>query len=366
MNHVTLLVGGAERSFDAALVRSWCRCGECGDTTTGKRWVSPTDIPADVQPARVEQSGSRVQVDWSDGHRSAFDLDLVIAPMPAGGPSPSMPIGPIPRFDHAALMADDAVLFDAVGALATAGVIHVVDGPAEAVATVPFAERFGPIRVTSYGQVQVFITDTEARTAAHTGVGQHPHTDEPFRYCPPGFLFFHSVESAPPGEGTSTLVDGFAAAERLRATDPAAFDWLAATPVEFHRRHEHDVSFSTRSRVITTSPEDGAVEALRINHRCLAPVDPDGADARRTLEAIRALSEIVEDPDNHTRLHLEAGEFLVFDNHRIMHGRTAFSDVHPRHLRSCNVDRDEVHSRYRVLGEQLGRPLVRLARGAVS
>ena len=38
------------------------------------------------------------------------------------------------------------------------------------------------------------------------------------------------------------------------------------------------------------------------------------------------------------------------DNHRVLHGRTAFdADSGRRHLQGCYVDRDELRSRLRVL-----------------
>ena len=47
---------------------------------------------------------------------------------------------------------------------------------------------------------------------------------------------------------------------------------------------------------------------------------------------------------------LRAGDMLVFNNQRLMRGRTA---VNPgsskRHIRSCHVDLDEFYSRLRIL-----------------
>jgi len=44
------------------------------------------------------------------------------------------------------------------------------------------------------------------------------------------------------------------------------------------------------------------------------------------------------------------GEMLVFNNQRLMHGRTAFDPANSkRHIRSCHVDLDEFYSRLRIL-----------------
>ena len=46
------------------------------------------------------------------------------------------------------------------------------------------------------------------------------------------------------------------------------------------------------------------------------------------------------------RFMMRAGDLVVFDNQRILHGRTAFASArHPRHLQGCYLTRDSVFSR---------------------
>jgi gamma-butyrobetaine dioxygenase len=45
---------------------------------------------------------------------------------------------------------------------------------------------------------------------------------------------------------------------------------------------------------------------------------------------------------------------VVFDNQRILHGRTAFSSArHARHLRGCYLSRDSVYSETALLRRKL-------------
>jgi gamma-butyrobetaine dioxygenase len=51
---------------------------------------------------------------------------------------------------------------------------------------------------------------------------------------------------------------------------------------------------------------------------------------------------------------MRAGDLAVFDNQRILHGRTPFSSSkHPRHLRGCYLTRDSVYSGAALLRRQL-------------
>jgi len=366
VEQIPVRLDDADVEMSAAIVRSWCACELCGETRTGLRWASFTDVPTDLTAASIEQTGNQLSIRWSDGHESEIDLELVKASAAQSVSHAPRSVAPIVEtLKYADVVGTDAGLYRVLDNLISNGVAHISGGPTEPDSTATFAELFGPIHVTSYGKVQVFITSPDARTAAHTGAAQHPHTDEPYRYSPPGYLFFHSIVSAPDGEGTSKLADGFAAAEMLRDLDPAAFSTLTDVPVLSHRQHEDEVRFATRSRVISLD-DDGEVQAIRINMRCLAPLDPFEPRADEVFHAITEFCKIIEDPENQTLLHLNAGDFLIFDNNRTMHGRTVFSDSSARHLHSCHVDKDAMHSTYRLLADKLQRPVSGLAQGPVT
>ncbi len=71
--------------------------------------------------------------------------------------------------------------------------------------------------------------------------------------------------------------------------------------------------------------------------------------------ALRGLLEITYDEDEQLVLPLEVGDVLIFNNQRVMHGRTAFDRGEGgRHLRTCSVDLDEFHARLRMLSRRLG------------
>jgi gamma-butyrobetaine dioxygenase len=66
--------------------------------------------------------------------------------------------------------------------------------------------------------------------------------------------------------------------------------------------------------------------------------------------AYRAFMALTRDAAFHLTLKLRAGEMVVFDNRRVLHGRDAFDpSTGRRHLQGCYVDRGEMLSRLRVL-----------------
>ncbi len=69
--------------------------------------------------------------------------------------------------------------------------------------------------------------------------------------------------------------------------------------------------------------------------------------------AHRELCRLMVAEENQVSFQLQAGQSVLFDNHRVLHSRTEFSDPE-RFLQICNVDRESFHQRLRLLADKLG------------
>ena len=85
---------------------------------------------------------------------------------------------------------------------------------------------------------------------------------------------------------------------------------------------------------------------MHYNSRSIAPLRLAAARARRrSTRPTGASRPLLREPRFQLKLRLADGELVVFDNQRILHGRTAFSSArHARHLRGCYLTRDSVYS----------------------
>ncbi len=97
---------------------------------------------------------------------------------------------------------------------------------------------------------------------------------------------------------------------------------------------------------------DGAFLAIRLaTHRKLRddfrgfPIAPREAWRR----AYNQLAALINAPENGTQFKLAAGEMMIMDNRRILHGRLAFEDTGARHLQGAYADCDGVLSALAVL-----------------
>lgn len=349
---------GARGSVSARVLRFACDCEMCGDVGSGKRWLPPHKVCAETRALKLVMPGPNVvSVTWEDGHKSAYALTEIQAlaePDAAPARFSAEPWGAcltdrIVRVDCAAALEEDAALFSALKALRDDGIVMLTEVPRRPEDTLAIASRFGPVRQTSYGQVFDLVSKPNSRVAGETSRAQLAHTDEPFRYAPPGFIVFHAIETAAAMGGTSIMVDGFKVAQTLKESRPEAFDLLTRAGVTHRRHHEGEVHFETESHVISLDAE-GAVTGIRFNDRCLVLQPGDAGETEALLDALGAFSALLEDESLQYRHQLKPGEVLMFDNGRVLHGRTEFDpSIAKRHLRSCNIDRDAVHSAFRTL-----------------
>ncbi|MER8797491.1 TauD/TfdA family dioxygenase [Mesorhizobium sp. M0522] len=361
-NRIALdLDGGKVARLSTRWLRLACECEICGDTASGKRWLTPADVPAGVRVVSIDVSApNEVAVIWDDGHVSRYDSGFLANHTGGGWRAArfqpelwSSDLGArLGRFGFDTVVEDDEMLFGSLRALRDHGIAMLTGVPAEAEATMRIAGRYGPIRETSYGKVFDLLSKPDARVAGETARAQIPHTDEPFRYSPPGFIFFHAIKTGAGTGGTSLMVDGFHIAELMRTGTPRLFELLTRYGVTFHREHAGEVFFSAEAHVISLDAA-GQVTGIRYNDRCLAPQPASRDDIDELIEALAELTRLTCDPQNQFQHQLQPGEVLVFDNQRVMHGRSAFDPTLAiRHLRSCNIDRDGVHSAFRTLARR--------------
>ena len=138
-----------------------------------------------------------------------------------------------------------------------------------------------------------------------------PHTDEAFRYSPPGVNVLACVRPADDG-GESILVDGFQAAAQLRAADPDAFELLCRYAQDFNRVHPGSLDQRGRQPMIVLD-DRGAVIGIRFHTRAAGPLNLPAEVVKPYYAAHRRLCERLFDPSNQLRFQLDAGDAVLFD-----------------------------------------------------
>jgi gamma-butyrobetaine dioxygenase len=331
---------------------------------TGERAFDLTSIPPDIAPCHAEVTDDALVVTWPDQDTaSRFDLDWIRAHRPGQRrPDPAgiarvpwradLGASGIPRHDAGAIKAGDTALADWLRETKRRG-LSIIEGLADnPEAGLAIARRVGHIRETNFGLTFEVVSKPDPNNLAYTADALPLHTDLTNQELPPGYQFLHCLANEARGGG-SVFCDGLAVAADLQARDPDAFEQLATVTLPF-RFFDTDTDIRSRKTVIVRDTQGGVSEICFNAHLAdIVDIEPDRMPA--FYRAYRRFMEMTRDPAYAVTLKLSAGEMVVFDNRRILHGREAFDpSTGHRHLKGCYVDRGEWDSRIRVLARPGG------------
>ncbi|TYZ56900.1 hypothetical protein PybrP1_003625 [[Pythium] brassicae (nom. inval.)] len=360
---------GFSAKFHTLWLRDHCTCPDCLHPETKQRQVDTASIALEPTFNKLEVSASgEVAIAWDDSVKgttcraSRFDPQWLrehayssgLGPSPRNVRQQTLAARTlwdrslaIPTHDFAAAMGDLAPLMTD---LYKYGLVMVTATPSSMAETERFSRRIGFVLRTIYGEMWTTnpqSAEQEYNDTASTNLELLPHTDGTYMRDPPGLQIFNCVAQAGEG-GESRYVDAFHAAERLRAQDPAAFRFLAATPVNYHH-FDADAHLAAMEPVIKLD-HAGHVVQVRYNDYDRAPLTHlPFAAVEQFYRHHRALVRVLRDASLEATLKLRVGEMVVVDNQRVLHGRAAF-DGGERSLIGSYIGRNEYDSRLRVLG----------------
>ncbi len=356
---------GSRSEFSSLWLRDNVR--EDRDPHSGQRLVDIADLPADPQIRSAVAQNGAICVAWEGESRTAtFDLHWLLTHSPEGGRAQST-FAAKPWLEGAALDAGRDFAWSTLSEmqgnrtrradwlmrLLQDGVAFLRDVPSNEAAILEAMSPVGRVSETNYGRVFDVRSVAQPENLAYSDLGLGLHTDNPYREPVPGFQALHALVSSPDG-GESLFGDGFAIALHLRDIAPDAFDQLTRTPVPFQYRSKDAELYAERPLIQLSAT--GEVSAVHYNNRSIAPLrlGPGGTGA--FYAAYRQFATLLREPRFHLQFRLSDGDLVVFDNQRILHGRTAFSSArHPRHLRGCYLTRDSVYSEAALLRRELGQ-----------
>jgi gamma-butyrobetaine dioxygenase len=337
------------------------RCVDPGtvDLRTGQRLGDPSDLDLKLALTAVSEAKPGLfRVRFSDGHEADFlarDLleEAALAPGGHDIPVPRLWDGTFASFPRAQWTAkpEDSELAGWVTDFLEYGFLIFGRVPPVPRTLFQVAATFGYTRETNFGALFEVRSEPVANDLAYTSLPLDPHTDNPYRWPVPGVQLLHCLVNETSG-GLSTLVDGFAAAEALRARDKEAFQLLTRTPVRF--RFRDPTTELVASAPLIELDAAGGLLAIHFSPRLdFVPLGPPES-LDRYYQARRAFDYLLRSPEFEIRFLLESGDLLMMDNRRLLHGRSGFDTAEGlRHLQGCYIDIDGPRSLYRVLRRRL-------------
>lgn len=359
---LTILKASGSMRFHAIWLRDNAQDAETRAPANGQRLITLNHIPADTHITSAiladdgmlnicfapEDKTVAFDLNWLAAH--AYDDGYDDAPAPSRGWLNDMRetwdaglMRAIPCGDFAELETSAEALKDWLAQMMRYGFAKVTHAPIEKGALFRIVDLFGFVRETNYGRLFEVKTEVNPTNLAYTGLGLQAHTDNPYRDPVPTVQVLHCLESSAAG-GENMVVDGFAAALRLQAEQPAWFDLLADHCARFEYAGEDGVCLTARRPMIELAP-DGELIGIRFNNRSCAPItDVPFAKMPDYYAAYRRFGEIIDDTAMEVTFRLNPGEAFVVDNTRILHARKGYSGHGKRWLQGCYADLDGLRS----------------------
>lgn len=354
---------GTQSEFASLWLRDNLR--EDRDPHSGQRLVDIADLPAEPRIRSAVLADGAVSISWQNEARAAaFEVNWLAAHAPERSAPREIPraiwlegatLDASRDFawqTPAELRGNPAARFEWLRRLLRDGIAFFSGVPCKEEGILEAVSPIGRVAETNYGRFFDVRSVPQPENLAYSDLGLGLHTDNPYREPVPGFQALHALIASAAG-GASLFADGFALAEHLRCSDPAAFALLTRTAVPFLYRSKDAELFAERPLIQLSCR--GEVTAVHYNSRSIAPLPIAAGDAPAFYSAYRRLASLLRDPRFHLQYTLRDGDLVVFDNQRILHGRTAFSSTrHARHLRGCYLTRDSVHCEAARLRREFG------------
>ncbi|GAB1523143.1 hypothetical protein RhiTH_006273 [Rhizoctonia solani] len=264
--------------FHHIWLRDHCRCADCLHPVTKQRLVNTFEIPPDVQPTRVESRPSGLEVTWTESprHVSTYPWEW------------------LSRSSYDPPMRHSFALHNGSKTLWGSTI-----------------QQSPP--TVSYEEVM------------RNDAGVYKWLQKISDPC--GLQLFHLLSHEGLG-GQTLLVDGFYAAAKLREKYPSHYELLTEIKISAHAAGDADSLYIPDEPFsILKKGINGELTGIRYNNddrSALKYIDPVLVDD--WYDALRSWNRCLTSSDAEFWVQLTAGTAVVVDNHRVLHGRSAFTE----------------------------------------
>lgn len=356
-------VSGQNLSLNYVWLRDNCRA-ENSFSDTNQRVLDTAEIDLRIKPVNCKIEDNQLLIEWPDRHLTKYDLKWLVE----NSYNNSKTVQPrllwnadiikkanlVPAQYDAFMSSDskgDSERKKVIQNILQYGIALVEGVPATEKDTEEVVKKVSMIRETTYGRTWTFTSDNARGDSAYTQEALDRHTDTTYLHEPCGIQVFHCLKHEGTG-GRTLLVDGFYAAEKLRARAPEQFEMLTQIPIKHEyveSKDNHKNHLQGIGPVLEVYPWNKELYMIRYNNYDRSVIDTVPHDqVQRWYVAHRELTKELRRPENDLYIKLLPGTVLFIDNWRVLHGREAFTGH--RMLSGCYLTRDDVLNAARGFG----------------
>lgn len=313
----------------------------------GQKLTESREVDINIQPKSVTLNENILVVEWKDGKTSKYSETYLNQLTAKTETNPILwnQLENHSVFDYEEVLENPSKLLECLKNIQIYGFTHLKNVPNISAKIVDVVALFGYVKETNYGKFYDVIAKKNPENLADTQLGLPPHTDNPYRNPTPTVQLLHCLKSGVTG-GKTILVDGFNIAQKLKEENPSYFKLLSEQKMFFKfKSNEHWLE----NEAPIISEKNGIINAIKFNNRSIQPFNIDDEIMIDFYKAYQYFENQLQNEENHLQFKLEPSEVIIYDNERILHGRTAYNLVSERHLQGCYADRDALYSKIRTL-----------------
>ena len=330
------------------------------DIDTHQRLYEPSSIDLELQITNAELIDSLLRIEFNDGVKGAYNINELLKEMDdnqnKNGPLPERilwdaSLKSFPEIQFEVDMANKKSMYDLLMNFYKYGFVIIKNTPIENKFLLKFVNSIGPVKITNFGEYFDVMSKPNPNDLAYKPIALPPHTDNPYRKpAAPGIQFLHCLQNEVSG-GFSTLVDGFAVAEYLKKNNSQAFESLTTTNLRYQFQ-DKDIVLENWGELIELD-KDGDYKQVRYSTR-VDYVPPLETEMLKIFyQSRKLLSELYCSSEFELKFKLQPGDIMMFDNHRLLHGRTAYdANEGMRHLQGCYLEFDATDGKLRHLARK--------------
>ena len=320
-----------------------------------QRLYEPSLLDPNIKFSKYKVEDNLLKIEFTDNSNGVFSIDSLIQELNSKDIIPTKTpwkneFKELPIYDFKSLN-EDKYISELLNDFQELGFVIVKNTSVEEGTVIKFAEMFGPVRTTNFGKHFDVVSKPKANDLAYTSLGIKAHTDNPYRKPMPGIQILHCIANEAKG-GDSSLVDGYAVAEYLKKEEPEMYEVLTTTDVLF-KFVDKDIILENYGKLIELDDSGNYLQSRFSGRLDYVPyLEPKKLESFYT--ARKKLYYLYESEEFELNFRLESGMLMMFDNIRVLHGRTEY-DVNTgfRHLQGCYIDHDSTEGKLRRLKSNL-------------
>ena len=322
------------------------------DKHNDQRLYDPSQLDENLKIKKASLNNGHLDIEFTDGIKFQYEVNNLLYEIDRKEPIEKIVfwdsgLKKKPTIIYKKDIFETKAMYDSLQDFYKYGFVIFKNVPLEDNFIIKFANSIGTIRPTNFGESFSVKSVPEPNDLAYTSIALTPHTDNPYRKPIPCIQLLHCLENEVKG-GLSTLVDGFAVAEHLKKNHKDLFKILTETKVRF-RFIDKTIILENWGELIELN-ENNKVKQVRYSTRLDYVPALEKNKLEKFYKARKLIANLYASEKFEIRFKLEKGDLLMMDNHRLLHGRTAYDPSEgKRYLKGCYIDHDSSEGKLRYL-----------------